>query len=120
MSAGSLCGKDFTQDMRVFFRNGSEVLRRLVLRWLVLDCKEGDLRAACDSAVYSLDLWMLAGLFEVFEAAMLSSCQRHKLVRPSTEALGTKQEGKGSSSQTLSPSPAVGGPSMVCDPALAR
>jgi hypothetical protein len=49
------------------------VLRLLVLYWLLLDCKEGVLCGVCDGTILSLDLWMLAGLFEVFDAAVLLS-----------------------------------------------
>jgi hypothetical protein len=100
VSAGTRCGKDCTQDMRVFLCNGNEVLRLLVLRWLLLDCREGDLCGICNGTMLSLDLWILGGLLEVFDAVMLSSSH---VIIGSIEVLCGKQERKGSSSQTLSP-----------------
>ena len=45
-SAGGLCGKGFTQDIRLFLCEGNGVPRLLLFRTLPLladDCKEGDL-----------------------------------------------------------------------------
>jgi hypothetical protein len=118
VSAGTCCGKDFTQDIRVLFCDGNDVLRLLVLCWLLLDCRESALCGVCDGTMLSLDLWTLAGLLEVFDAAMLSSS--HVMIGSSTEALGGKQERKGSLSQILSSRPAVCNPSIVCDLAVAE
>ena len=62
------CGKDLTQDIRVFLCAGNKVLRLPVLR-LLLDCREGVLCRVRSGT--SVDLWILAVL-ESCDRAMLS------------------------------------------------
>ena len=75
VSVGTCCGKDVTQDISVFLCIGYDVLRLLVLRWVLLERIEGVLCRLCNSNMVSLDLWMLPALLGV----CIRQCSRHPM-----------------------------------------
>lgn len=96
---GCRAGKDVTQVMRLFFCDGNDFLPFPVLCLLVLwfeDRGEGVFFrfGVCNGTVLSQDFWMLAGLLDGVDGAMLSLPDG--AIHSSTVAASEKQESKGS------------------------